>query len=83
VSTKIGNDSLHPWLLAVAKQPAKVAGAINPLLAALVVAGFPITSLESGTPLAAIWKRAVFGQVVDEVVRRLAHVVYSVAPSVE
>jgi hypothetical protein len=54
---------------------------MKPLLASLDVAGLPITSLERGTPLAAIWKRAVWGQVLEDVVRRFAHVVYSEAPS--
>ena len=46
------------------------------------MAGLPITSLLSETPLAAIWKRAVSGQADVEVVKRPAHVVYSVTPSV-
>jgi len=40
-----------------------------------------MTSLFSGTPEAAIWNRAEFGQVLDEAVRRPAQVVYSVVPS--
>lgn len=40
-----------------------------------------MTSLLSGTPLAAIWNRAVLGQVLEDVVSRLAQVVYSLAPS--
>ena len=40
-----------------------------------------MTIFESGTPLAAIWKTAVLGQVEEEVVKRLAQVVYSLAPS--
>ena len=55
---------------------------MKPLLASPVPEGFPMTILLSGTPLAAIWKTAVCGQVLDEVVRRFAHVVYSLAPSV-
>lgn len=54
-----------------------------PLLASEVVPGFPITSLLRETPLAAIWKRAVWGQADEEAVKRPAHVVYSVAPSVD
>lgn len=54
-----------------------------PLLASPVVAGFPITSLESGIPDAAIWKSAEFGQVLDDVVNSPAHVVYSFVPSVD
>ena len=52
-----------------------------PLLASLVVAGLPMTSLDKGTPLAAIWKRAVFGQVLEDVVKRPLQVVYSLVPS--
>ncbi len=54
---------------------------MNPLLASLAVAGLPITILLIGTPLAAIWKTAVWGHVLEDVLRRLAHVVYSDAPS--
>lgn len=54
---------------------------MKPLLASLAVAGLPITILLIGTPLEAIWKTAVFGHVVEDVVRRFAHVVYSDAPS--
>lgn len=53
-----------------------------PLLASEVVAGFPITNLSGLTPFAAIWKRALSGQVGVEVVSRPEHVVYSEAPSV-
>ena len=52
---------------------------MNPLLASAGIPGFPITSLESGIPAFAIWKRA---DPVDDAVKRLLHVVYSVAPSV-
>lgn len=55
---------------------------IYPLLASEVVAGLPMTSLLNGTPDAAIWNRAVCGQVELEVVRRPEQVVYSVVPSV-
>lgn len=46
-----------------------------------VTAGFPITSLFKSTPLAAIWKSALLGQVLEDAVRRLSQVVYSVVPS--
>lgn len=52
------------------------------MLASAVVPGLPMTSLSRLTPLAAIWKRAVSGQAVEDAVSRPAHVVYSVAPSV-
>jgi hypothetical protein len=45
-----------------------------------VVAGLPITILFSGTPLAAIWKTAVLGHVLDDAVRRPEQVVYSEVP---
>ena len=54
---------------------------MKPLLASLAVAGFPITIFDRGTPLAAIWKTEDPGQVLEDVVRRLAQVVYSDAPS--
>ena len=54
---------------------------MKPLVASLVVAGFPMTSLLSGTPDAAIWKSAVFGHVELDVVSRPAQVVYSDEPS--
>lgn len=54
---------------------------MNPLLASPAVAGFPMTSFESGTPLFAIWNRADCGQVFEEVVRSPAQVVYSLEPS--
>lgn len=54
---------------------------MKPLLASDAIAGLPMTSLLRDTPLAAIWKRAVWGQVLDEVVKRPAQVVYSVVPS--
>ncbi len=53
------------------------------MLASPVVAGFPITSFESGTPPAAIWKSAVWGHVLEDVVSKLAQVVYSLDPSEE
>lgn len=74
-------NALHPWFLACWTHPASVVVDMNPLLASPAVAGFPITSLERGTPLAAIWKRADFGHVLEEVVRRPAQDVYSLDPS--
>lgn len=56
---------------------------MKPLLASPDVAGFPITSLDRGMPLAEIWKSADLGQVLDEVVKSPAHVVYSLLPSVQ
>jgi hypothetical protein len=56
---------------------------MKPLLASPAVAGFPITSFSRGTPLAAIWNKAVLGQVFEDVVKRFAQVVYSLAPSVK
>lgn len=67
--------------LAVLRQLARVEVLMNPFEASPVVAGFPMTSLLSGTPLAAIWKRAEFGQVLDELVNNPEQVVYSVWPS--
>lgn len=72
---------LHPRALACCKHPANVEVDMNPLLASLEVAGLPITILLIGTPLAAIWKTAVCGHVLEDVLRRFAHVVYSDAPS--
>jgi hypothetical protein len=46
------------------------------------VAGLPITILLSATPLAASWKTAVFGHVLEDAVRRPEHVVYSLVPSI-
>lgn len=40
-----------------------------------------MTSLDRGTPLAPIWKRADLGQVLEDVVSKLEQVVYSEAPS--
>lgn len=40
-----------------------------------------MTSLSRDTPAAAIWKRAVLGQVEEELVRRPEQVVYSEVPS--
>jgi hypothetical protein len=54
---------------------------MKPLLASPLRAGFPMTIFESGTPLAPIWKTAVFGHVEEEVVNKFAQVVYSDAPS--
>lgn len=71
----------HPCDFACSTQVASVAGAMYPLDASDVVAGFPMTSLSRDTPEAAIWKRAEFGQVEEEVVRRPEHVVYSEVPS--
>lgn len=62
---------------------ASVEGSMYPLFASEVVPGLPITSLSRETPLAEIWKRAVSGQADEEVVKRPAHVVYSVVPSVD
>lgn len=53
----------------------------NPLAASPALAGFPMTSLFKGTPLAEIWKRADSGQVLEDVVSRPAQVVYSLTPS--
>lgn len=74
-------NSLHPFALACCRHEARVEVDMKPLLASLAVAGLPITSLERGTPLAAIWKRAVCGHVLEDVVSKLAQVVYSDAPS--
>lgn len=74
--------SLHPLFFACCTQVAKVEVDMNPLAASLAVAGFPITSLLNGTPLAAISNKAVSGQVLDDVVSKLAQVVYSLAPSI-
>ena len=52
-----------------------------PFLASEDEAGFVINSLLRDTPFAAIWKRAVWGQVADDVSRRLEQVVYSEDPS--
>lgn len=54
-----------------------------PLDASAAVAGLPMTSLSRETPLAAISKSAVLGQVEEELVSRPAQVVYSVVPSIE
>lgn len=54
-----------------------------PLLASPVVAGLPMTSLLKGTPDAAIWNSAEFGQVLEEVVSNPVHVVYSLVPSAQ
>lgn len=55
---------------------------MKPELASPEFAGLPITSLLRGTPDAAIWKSAVCGQVLLELVSRFAQVVYSLVPSV-
>ena len=73
---------LHPLFLACATHDAKVSVDMNPLLASNVRAGLPITSFDSGTPFAAIWKSAVCGHVLDEAVRSPGHVVYSLVPSI-
>jgi len=73
--------ALHPCFLAWFTHDAKVEVDMNPSLASPDVAGLPMTSLERGTPLAAIWKRDDWGQVLDEAVSRPEHVVYSVEPS--
>jgi len=54
---------------------------INPLSASEEVAGFPMTSLLNGTPFAAIWKRADWGNLFEDVLSRLSQVVYSFLPS--
>lgn len=79
--SKLKDHALHPWFLAWETQLARVGVDMYPLLASEVVAGLPMTSLLNGTPDAAIWKRAVCGQVELEVVRRPEQVVYSVVPS--
>ena len=76
-------DLPHPSAAASATHVASVEGSMYPLLASEVVPGLPITSLSRETPLAEIWKSAVSGQVDEEAVKRPAHVVYSVAPSVD
>ena len=55
---------------------------IKPLVASLVVAGLPMTSLLAETPDATVSKTDVFGHVLEDWVRSLSQVVYSVAPSV-
>lgn len=55
---------------------------MKPELASPEFAGLPITSLLRGTPDAAIWKSAVCGHVLLELVNRFAQVVYSLVPSV-
>ena len=67
--------------MACATQLANVDVDMNPLLASPVLAGFPMTSLLNGSPEAAIWKRAVSGQVELDAVRSPAQVVYSEVPS--
>lgn len=74
-------DLPHPLFLACVKQLASVKLGMWPLLASLVVAGLPITSLLKGTPFDAISNKAVWGHLLDDVVRRLSHVMYSDAPS--
>lgn len=54
-----------------------------PLVAEAVVAGFPMTSLLMGTPEAEIWKSDDLGHFEEDAVKRPAHVVYSLAPSVD
>lgn len=51
-------DLLQPLLLASFTHPASVDANMNPLFASALVAGFPMMSLDRGTPLSAIWKRA-------------------------
>ncbi len=74
--------SLQPWDLAWETQLASVEVDMYPLVASLLVAGFPMTSLLDGTPDAAIWNRAVWGQVELDAVSRPEQVVYSEVPSV-
>ena len=76
-------DLLHPLAAASETHVASVEELMYPLLASEDVPGLPITSLSRVTPLAEIWKSAVSGQVDEEAVRRPAHVVYSVTPSVD
>lgn len=73
--------SLQPCDLACETHPASVAGAMYPVLASPLLAGFPITSLLAGTPEAMIWKSADLGYIEVDVVSRPAQVVYSVEPS--
>lgn len=71
----------HPWFFAWLTHVARVAGVMYPFDASDEVAGLPMTSLSSVTPLAAIWKSADSGQVEEEVVSRPSQVVYSEVPS--
>ena len=75
--------SLHPLLLAGCRQLTRVEVDVKPLLVLLEVAGFPITTMKRGIPLAAIWKTAEFGQVLEDLVKRLLQVAYSEVPSVD
>ena len=77
----VRKNVLQPFALACCKQVARVEVDMNPLFASAVVAGLPMTILLNGTPPAAISKTEVLGQVLDEVVSRLSHVVYSLTPS--
>lgn len=54
-----------------------------PLFASPELAGLPMTSLESGTPFAAIWKSELPALDEEEDVSKPAQVVYSVVPSIE
>ena len=74
--------SLQPWALACCKQLAKVDVDMNPSIAKPPAAGLPMTSFDKGTPaLELIWNNAELGQVLEDVLRRFAHVVYSDIPS--
>ena len=79
-SGKVGDDTHN--ISACCRQPASVVVSIKPLVAPLVVAGLPMTSLLAETPDATISKTDVFGHVLEDWVRSPSQVVYSVAPSV-
>ena len=80
-SGKVGDDTHN--ISACCRQPASVVVSIKPLVAPLVVAGLPMTSLLAETPDATIWKTDVFGHVLEDWVRSPSQVVYSVVPSVD
>jgi len=73
--------SLQPFCFACSKQSAKRDVDITPLWASEVVPGFPMTSLLNGTPLAAIWKRADWGALFEDVMSEFSQVIYSFGPS--
>jgi hypothetical protein len=74
--------SLQPRALACCKQLAKVDADMNPSLAGPLIAGLPMTNFDKGTPaLELIWNNAESGQVLEDALRRFAHVVYSDTPS--
>ena len=74
-------DSLQSFCFACSKQSAKRDVDITPLSASEGLAGFPMTSLLNGTPLAAIWKRADWGALFEDVMSKFSQVVYSFGPS--